>query len=134
MIFHGKAYFAPGTKIVNDGVMVFGKEFDMKARSAIICDESISFGDNVLISWDVLIMDTDMHSIYDENGEKCRIRKPVLIGSDVWVGCRATILKGVVIENGSMIGAGSIIRRKLGVSNALYIDEEPIREGIRWEK
>ena len=36
---------------------------------------------------------------------------PVKIGNDVWIGFRATILSGVTIGDGAVIGAGSIVTR-----------------------
>lgn len=37
--------------------------------------------------------------------------KPVIIGDDVWIGGRATILPGVHIGNHSIIGAGSVVTK-----------------------
>lgn len=39
------------------------------------------------------------------------VGKPVVIGSDVWVGGGAIILPGVTIGDGAVIGAGSIVTR-----------------------
>lgn len=35
---------------------------------------------------------------------------PPKIGNDVWIGANVTILRGAVIEDGAVIGAGSIVR------------------------
>lgn len=37
--------------------------------------------------------------------------QPVLIGNDVWIGGRVTILPGVNIGNGAVIGAGSVVTK-----------------------
>lgn len=37
--------------------------------------------------------------------------RPVIIGSDVWIGARATILGGVHIGHGAVIGAGAVVTR-----------------------
>ena len=37
--------------------------------------------------------------------------KPVFIGNDVWIGGRVTILPGVHIGNGAIIGAGSVVTK-----------------------
>ncbi len=65
IVFEGNAYFTPGCKIINSGRLVFGNNFDMKARTAIIC-----FGENVLVSWDCLFIDTDIHSIFNKDMQK----------------------------------------------------------------
>ena len=37
--------------------------------------------------------------------------KPIIIEDDVWIGARVTILGGVVIGHGSIIGAGSVVTK-----------------------
>lgn len=37
--------------------------------------------------------------------------KPVVIGNDVWIGGRVTILPGVKIGNGAIIGAGAVVSK-----------------------
>ena len=39
--------------------------------------------------------------------------KPVTIGNDVWIGARVTILPGVKIGNGCIIGAGSVVTKDI---------------------
>ena len=36
-------------------------------------------------------------------------RGPIVVGSDVWIGYRATILSGTRVGNGAVIGAGSVV-------------------------
>lgn len=37
--------------------------------------------------------------------------KPVIIGNDVWIGGRVTILPGVKIGNGTILGAGAVVTK-----------------------
>ena len=78
---------------------------EITAETAIICHEKISFGENTLISWKNLIMDTDFHHVI-KNGEVVNHPKEIRIGDHVWGGCRCTILKGSVI-----VAAGSLITK-----------------------
>ena len=39
--------------------------------------------------------------------------EPVTIGNDVWIGARVTILPGVKIGNGCIVGAGSVVTKNL---------------------
>lgn len=37
--------------------------------------------------------------------------KPLVIGNDVWIGCNATVLRGVSIGDGAVIGANSLVNK-----------------------
>lgn len=39
------------------------------------------------------------------------IEEPVIIKDDVWIGSRVTILPGIVIESGAIIGAGTVVTK-----------------------
>lgn len=43
--------------------------------------------------------------------EKTVKSKPIIIGSDVWIGANVVILPGVEIADGTIIGAGSIVTK-----------------------
>ncbi len=77
---------------------------------------SVRIGERCLIGADVVIADTDFHSIdplQREAGWSAIASAPVEIGDDVFIGTRATILKGVHIGNGAVIGAGAVVTRSI---------------------
>ena len=39
------------------------------------------------------------------------IKKQLLIGSDVWIGANAVILRGVTVGNGAVIAAGAVVNK-----------------------
>jgi len=133
--FKGKARIGHGNKFNVDGRLVIGHNVRMSAESAIVARTSVTIGDDSLISWDVLIMDSDFHPIYDAQGERINPDKPVAIGNRVWIGCRSLILKGVEIADGAIVAASTTLNRPMTTPNAILGGSPPevIRDGIRWE-
>lgn len=76
----------------------------------IRCFKEITIGENVAISENVTIWDSDVHSIEGENHIKTL---PIKIGDNVWIGNNVTILKGVNIGNGAVISAGSLVNKDI---------------------
>lgn len=48
--------------------------------------------------------------VIDENSS-FQDYKPIVIGNDVWIGARVTILDGVTIGNGAVIAAGAVVTK-----------------------
>lgn len=134
--FKGRARLGHGNKISVAGKLSLGDDFAMTAESAIIAKESVEIGDRVLISWDVLIMDTDFHQICEmDSGKQINLNKPVKIGNSVWIGCRSMILKGVEMADNVVVAAGSTISRSVGSQNAI-VGGSPthvIKNNITWK-
>lgn len=121
LIIKGETGIGRGSKISIDkkAVLSLGENFSIIGRSDIICQKEITFGANCLLSWDILIMDTDFHSVFDNHGELINSPKSIHIGNNVWIGCRNTILKGVSIANNVVISANSTITRCVEESNCI---------------
>lgn len=137
IVFKGKAELGHGTKIsVNEGATLeFGHNFTIAAESEIIAHKKIQFGDNVLISWDCLIMDTDLHQIHNKMGQLINAPAPIIIGQKVWIGCRNVILKGSKISDDSIIGANSLLSSDISNHSGIFAGN-PIRlikENVTWE-
>lgn len=101
-------------------------------NSSINCFKKITIGDNVIISKNVNIRDSDNHVIKYEGYEK---EKEIIIGNNVWIGLNATILKGVTIGDNSIVAAGAIVTGD--VPNNCIVAGVPakiIKENICWEK
>lgn len=136
VIFNGNADIGHGSKICCSGELILGKNFNINAESTIICSKRIKFGDDCILSWDVLIMDTDFHKIFDENEQLINHDKDINIGNNVWIGCRCLILKGSVIRNKSVVGANTFLSTSIEQENVI-VGGNPaniIKENIIWKK
>lgn len=137
IIFNGKANIGHGSRLscVNNAIINFGNNFEISANSTIISRKSIIFGEGCLLSWDILIMDTDFHIIKDvENGIQVNPDKEIFIGENVWIGCRSTILKGTVIPNGNIIAANSFVSGIFESENSVMAKNplKVVRNNIKW--
>jgi len=117
--FKGKSNIGHGSKISVSGTLIVGENVNVTAESAIIAKNSVNIGDNVLISWDSLIMDSDFHKIYDSSGNHLNPSMPVNIGCNVWIGCRVLILKGVTVAEGVVIAASSTISKSIDLESSV---------------
>lgn len=92
--------------------------------SVISAAESVSIGNDVLVSFDVLIFDHDSHSTVWEGRAKdvvawksgtkdwTNVRTGrVEVGDKAWLGARSIILKGVIVGEGAIVGAGAVVTR-----------------------
>ncbi len=115
LVFLGKAYIGQGSKISigESGMLKIGKRFHVSANSTIICFNSVNIGDDVLFSWDILIMDTDFHPTTNlvTNEINNKITRPIVLGNNTWVGTRCLLLKGTNVPNNTIIGAGSLLNK-----------------------
>ena len=91
----------------------------MTAGTTILCEKSITLGDNFLSSWDNLIMDSDHHDIFSSTNELLNAPQPVTIGNHVWMGCRCTLLKGSVIPDDCVVASGSVITKAFSEKSAI---------------
>jgi acetyltransferase-like isoleucine patch superfamily enzyme len=91
-------------------------------RSHLVCYRSLVIGDDVIMSWGVTIVDHDSHSLNWElrrddvrdwgKGQKNWKHiphAPVVVKDKAWIGFNVSILKGVTIGEGAVVGACSVV-------------------------
>lgn len=97
----------------------------IRGKSEIRAIELIEIGNFVIISNNVIISDNNNHPIEpDKRIEMCKSgfyselwnwnnssHKPIVIEDNVWIGEGATILKGVKIGKGSIVGCKSVVTK-----------------------
>lgn len=90
-----------------DGALLDSKYFTLNTNSVIIAAKQISIGSDVMMSRNVVIYDSDFHSIMDINNICTNRPKKVILEDHVWVGANSMILKGCKIGADSIISAFS---------------------------
>ena len=99
----------PGAKIhIGNNVGISG--------ATIYARKEITVGDNTMIGGNVKILDNDFHPIEAEariRDDKDMIRaKPIHIGKNCFIGCNSIILKGTVLGDNCVVGAGAVVSGK----------------------
>lgn len=110
----------------HDGGIRIGDWFYLGRGSSIWSAAEVIIGDRVLVSHNVNIHDTNSHpfdaearfqqtkSIVTKGHPRTNpgiVSTPVRIGNDVWIGYSASVLRGVTIGEGAVIGAASVVTR-----------------------
>jgi len=114
VIFNGKANFGVGSTLFvgKQAVLTFGNDFTSGHQTKIICYEQISFGETVRLAWESQVFDTNFHYIENlETKEIASKNKPVIIGSYCWIGNRTSIMKGTILNDGTIVTSNSICNR-----------------------
>jgi len=134
--FGGPANIGHGSRLSVSGRLRLGKNFKITAESSLVATKEIVIGDDVLFSWDVLVLDTDFHPVLDAAGKRLNPDIPVIIGDRVWVGCRALLLKGVSLADGVVIAAGSVVSRPVDTGNSVAGGNPAavLKENITWQR
>lgn len=106
--------------VIEDGVWINNNAVIIAERS------NIHIGMNTLIGSEFTVYDSDFHDLHPSRRmagtHEC---KSVLIGKNVFIGSRVTILKGVRIGDNAVIAAGSVVN--IDVAENMIAGGVPIR-------
>lgn len=127
-IKHGHRFICNGeTELIAYGNITFGKNVTLNNRCRIVSLYGITIGDNVLIANDVSILDHNHKFFLRESNLVFDgyYGNEILIGSNVWIGEKVVILKGVNIGSNVVIGAGSVVRHNIPSNSVYYTKSIP---------
>lgn len=124
-------YYGTDIIVFNGAKLTFKGNAGINQRVQIICMDSITIGNDVMISRDVVIRDNDGgHQILAEGYKKTA---PIIIGNHVWIGQGAMIMKGVTIGDGAIISAGAWVVSNVKPKTVVMGDPaRSIQKNIEW--
>ncbi len=133
--FRGKCKIGMGSRLIVTGALELGENFLISGDGTIICNKKIIIGNNSQMAWESIIMDTDHHQIYDEDGICINEDKEVVLGNNVWIGARSFILKGSHINDGCIVGANTMITKSYDEKKAIIAGNPSriVKYNINWK-
>lgn len=130
------------TKVYSTSILIKGNNLKIQIgeRTSIAGARIVNHGqkNNIIIGQDCMFSDqieiwaSDTHPIYS-NHELLNSARSITISNRVWIGSRATILKGVKIGSDAVIGMGAIVTKD--VQSGTVVAGNPakvIKKGITW--
>lgn len=102
------------TLLWGDGTIKIGKHSSVGSCSRIFSSKNggVVIGDYTMSASHLYIIDCDHGTNANQLIQKqSMIQKKVIIGNDVWLGYHSTILKGVELKNGVVVGACSLVTK-----------------------
>jgi acetyltransferase-like isoleucine patch superfamily enzyme/glycosyltransferase involved in cell wall biosynthesis len=143
-LFGRRCIVRPGLNlsVQNNGHVEFGPECVLDSHLTVECFGKLRVGANVIFGHHCTIGVRDLIQIGDDSliaelvsirdhdhrfdrldvpvREQGSVSDPVRIGRNVWIGCKATVLKGVTIGDNAVIGANAVVTRDIP-ANAIAV-------------
>ena len=87
------------------------------------------------MGWDVLVMDTDEHPLYDMVGNRLNPNRPIVVGNHVWIGCKCVLLKGAEVPDNTVVAAGTLLKSAFEGEGQVIGGNPPavLKREVRWE-
>ena len=98
--------------------------------------KTIKIGNDCMFSNHIEIRNGDSHSIFNtESSQRINPAKEVKIGNHVWLGSDVKVLKGPVIDDGAIIGTGTLVSGLVD-ANSIYagIPAKKVKEHVNWRR
>jgi acetyltransferase-like isoleucine patch superfamily enzyme len=99
----------------HEGTLRIGDKSVLGRDDTINCHLDIEIGPRALVSDSVYICDFDHRTddLATPIKDQGIVKSPVRIGPDVWLGVKSSVLRGVTIGEGTVVGAHALVNRDL---------------------
>lgn len=99
-------------------------------------NKTVEIGEDCMFSYGIDIMNGDHHKVFESEGQLIEMYKDKKIGKHVWLASNCKILKNADIQDGCIIGAGSVVTKTFKEKNAVIAGNpaKVVKRNIRWER
>ena len=122
----------------NENVIEIGEYSSMENGCSLSACEGtkISIGKDCMFSSKVNIRTTDSHPLLDLDGKRINPAEDIVIGNHVWIGQDVLLMKGAQIADDSVVGARSLVNKKLSERNCVYagLPAKKVKQDINWSR
>lgn len=96
----------------------------------------IKIGNECMFADNIDIWATDSHPIFDRSSNQIlNSSKPIIIKNHVWLGKNTTVLKGTILEEGTVVGMNSTVTKSTKPYNLVAgYPARLLRENISWNR
>ncbi len=115
------------------GTISIGDYVSFNHNNIIACREEIRIGNHCAFGPNVVIYDHDHKFGWGGIAVDDFNTSPIVIEDNCWIGANVTILRGTHIGQGSVVGAGSIVKGDIPPHSLVKANRELVIEPIRGE-
>lgn len=117
---------------IGDGTYIGGATLHLTSHN-----NYCSIGHNCMFSNEIIIRTEDGHPIYDLESKKLLNKGGrVVIGDKCWIGERVYILKGTELATGTIVGACSVLSKKIDEKCVVVVGNPAkiVKHNVGWNK
>jgi len=123
-----RVQFDPGVVFFGPERVTIGDDCLIGANSVIWGDGGLTIGSQVLISAGCSIVTLSHPVDLDDRATGRLVLAPVVIADHAWIGTRATVLPGVSIGRGAIVGAGAVVTHDVPpMTTVVGVPARPVR-------
>lgn len=114
IIFRGKCTIGGGSGISCGGTLILGNSFCATTGLKLICQNKVTIGNECLVGWNVIICDTDYHSLKSLSGNtKTKGYGEIVISDNVWIASFCKIFKNSRIQSKTVVSCDTFINKSI---------------------
>ena len=120
------------------GTIEVGDDTTIESAQLITLEGStVTVGRDCMFAHHVQVRTGDSHPIFDDaSGERINLSRSIAIGEHVWLGLGATVLKGVTLPAGTVVGAQAVVTHSVEEERTVVAGNpaRAVRRNVRWTR